>query len=147
MFTVTAGPTRNTELYHYLGTEILMMTNSMGGGPDSSRLANTISYAAGMAAVKRHTDTAVFLASLNAVLDHEGILFILWNNRAAAMAFGALMADAWEFVGECCIYHFVIENGQIAFSHSGRSYSGKDPSTASPFSFTRTGQIVITDRY
>jgi hypothetical protein len=66
----------------------------------AKRLSDVISYAAGMASVKRHVDVGVFLANLLAVHDHKGCLSVLWANQAAAISFGTLMVDAWVFVNE-----------------------------------------------
>lgn len=90
----------------------------------AERLSNAISYAAGMASVRRHVDVAVFLANLLAVHDHKGCLSILWANQAAAISFGPLMVDAWVYVNEVedLVDHYV-----AADSEAKPLYYGKDP--------------------
>ena len=101
------------------------------------RLSDVISYAAGRASVKRHVDERVFLSSILATHDGEGILAILWQNQAAAISFGGLMVDAWEHVCESeeMVDHYILDGESDRFL-----YAGRDPANwqdghygASPF--------------
>lgn len=102
-----------------------------GGGSELSgrldRLSNVISYAAGRASVKRHVDERVFLSSMLAAHDHKGCLAVLWQNQAAAISFGPLMVDAWEFVCENgeMVDHYVIDDGEDGPERF--LYAGRDP--------------------
>lgn len=113
-----------------IGGSTIRMT---GSGSDrevsgrQDRLSEVLCYAAGRASVKRHVDERVFLSSILAVHDHKGCLAVLWQNPAAAISFGALMVDAWEFACENgeMVDHYVTED------NDGRPerllYSGRDP--------------------
>lgn len=105
--------------------EPIKLTGSGSGAELSGRLgrlSEVISYAAGRASVKRHVDERAFLSSILAVHDRKDCLAILWQNQAAAISFGSLMDDAWEFaceVGEM-VDHYVVDDGSDKFLYFGR---------------------------
>lgn len=123
------GPTNN-RVERLIGGSTIKMT---GSGSDrevsgrQDRLCEVICYAAGRASVKRHVDERVFLSSILAIHDHKGCLAVLWQNPAAAISFGALIVDAWEFSCENgeMVDHYVPDDGDDA--NERLLYSGRDP--------------------
>jgi hypothetical protein len=88
------------------------------------RLSNALSYAAGCMSRRPDIASSMFLSTVIRVHDHKGNLSILWRTKTAALAYGSLMAAAWEFVGELDeqVEHYVADDtGAVPI------YRGGDP--------------------
>jgi hypothetical protein len=88
------------------------------------RLELAVAFAAGSASARHNIPVEYFFSNLLGVHDHKGALSCQWRNSEAAHAFGAVMADAWEVLGEPAdlVEHFDHDGRFVTRGRAGRRY-------------------------